>query len=151
MGAMWVVMWFLYRQARIHTFFLGKQHHLFINSFNHIIVMAWNCGYIFLAGVLATVMTAAYTMAEYVVAIANVLIIDPERQITNHGITIGIYIGILLLSVIYCYQGIRFSGYLNVFTGKLRKEGISTTSKYYYHSLYVLRCSIIQIIIKITN
>ena len=85
--------------------------------------MAWNCGYIFLAGVLATVMTAAYTMAEYVVAIANVLITDPERQITNHGITIGIYIGILLLSVIYCYQGIRFSGYLNVFTGKSRKEG----------------------------
>ncbi|KAG2221051.1 hypothetical protein INT45_009709, partial [Circinella minor] len=78
--------------------------------------MAWNCGYVFLAGVLATVMTAAYTMAEYVVAIANVLITDPERQITSHSITIGIYIGILLLSVIYCYQGIRFSGYLNVFT-----------------------------------
>ncbi|KAI8146477.1 amino acid/polyamine transporter I [Fennellomyces sp. T-0311] len=78
--------------------------------------MAWNCGYIFLAGVLAAMMTAAYTMSQYIVAIANVLIDNPEGQITEHGVTIAIYVAILLLSVLYCCQGIRFSGYLNVFT-----------------------------------
>ncbi|KAI9269074.1 amino acid/polyamine transporter I [Phascolomyces articulosus] len=61
-------------------------------------------------------MTAAYTLAQYVVAIVNVLVIDPNQQITAHGATIGIYIGTLLLSVACCYQGIRFSGYLNMFT-----------------------------------
>ena len=53
----------------------------------------------------------------YDLAIANVLIDNPERQVTEHGVTIAIYVGILLLSVVYCCQGIRFSGYLNVFTG----------------------------------
>ncbi|KAI9494491.1 amino acid/polyamine transporter I [Zychaea mexicana] len=63
--------------------------------------MAWNCGYIFLAGALATLMTAAYTMAQYII---------------SQGATIGVYVAILLFAVAYCYQGIRFSGYLNVFT-----------------------------------
>ncbi|KAI9314156.1 amino acid permease-domain-containing protein [Dichotomocladium elegans] len=75
-------------------------------------LMAWVCGYVFVGGLLAVVMTVAYTMAQYVVAISNVMNV---RQIDSQGALVGLYILFLILGVGYSYMGIKFSGYLNKF------------------------------------
>ncbi|CDS10375.1 hypothetical protein LRAMOSA03051 [Lichtheimia ramosa] len=75
-------------------------------------IMSWLCGYIFTGGLLSVLMTLAYTMAEYVIAIANVLNV---HQTDNQGAIVGLYILFLFIGVGYSYLGIKFSGYLNYF------------------------------------
>ncbi|ORY93803.1 amino acid/polyamine transporter I [Syncephalastrum racemosum] len=75
-------------------------------------MMAWLCGYVFVAGLLSATMTLAYSMGEYVIAIANVL---NENQIDNQGANVGLYILFLIVGVAYNYLGLKFSAYLNKF------------------------------------
>ena len=76
--------------------------------------MSWLCGYIFVGGLLTGAMTLAYSMAEYTIAISNIV---NEHQITNSGAYVGLYCAYLLLGVAYSYFGVKFSGYLNQFMG----------------------------------
>ncbi|KAG2222496.1 hypothetical protein INT45_012810 [Circinella minor] len=75
-------------------------------------LMSWLCGYIFVGGLVTGAMTLAYSMAEYTIAISNIV---NEHQITNSGAYVGLYCAYLLLGVAYSYFGVKFSGYLNQF------------------------------------
>ena len=77
--------------------------------------MSWICGYVFMGGLLSVVMTLAYSMGEYTIAISNIL---NENQVSNAGANVGLYIAYLLLGVAYCYLGLKWSAYLNKFMSK---------------------------------
>ncbi|KAI9314154.1 amino acid permease-domain-containing protein [Dichotomocladium elegans] len=75
-------------------------------------LMSWICGYIFLAGQLTTAMTVSYTLAQYLIATANVV---NDYQVTNQGATIGVYIAILFAGVAVNSLGVKVNGWLNIF------------------------------------
>ncbi|KAI9321379.1 amino acid/polyamine transporter I [Dichotomocladium elegans] len=75
-------------------------------------LMSWICGYMFVASLLTSLMTVAYTMSEYIVAIGNILNV---HQVESVGTNIGIFAAVLILGVAYSYLGLKFNGYLNRF------------------------------------
>ncbi|KAI8645218.1 amino acid/polyamine transporter I [Parasitella parasitica] len=74
--------------------------------------MAWINGYAYLTGLIAVVMTLAYTAADFIYAIANTL---NEHQVDSQGASVGLYIGLIIACTAYNILGLRFSAYLNKF------------------------------------
>ncbi|KAL9545763.1 hypothetical protein MBANPS3_007000 [Mucor bainieri] len=74
--------------------------------------MAWINGYAYLTGLIAVVMTLAYTAGDFIYAIANTL---NENQISSQGASVGLYIGLIIAGTLYNILGLRFSAYLNQF------------------------------------
>jgi hypothetical protein len=76
--------------------------------------MAYINGYAYLVGLIAVVVTLAWTSATFIFSIANTLNIT---QITSQGANVGLYIGLIIASTLYNLLGLRFSAYLNKFMG----------------------------------
>jgi len=74
--------------------------------------MAWINGYAYLTGLIAVVMTLAYTAGDFIYSIANTL---NENQVSSQGASVGLYIGLILAGTLYNLLGLRFSAYLNKF------------------------------------
>lgn len=78
------------------------------------IVMAWINGYAYLIGLVTANITLAWTSAEFIFNVANVLNV---KQIDSQGATVGLYCGIIIVATLYNLLGMKFSGYLNKFLG----------------------------------
>ncbi|RCH87084.1 hypothetical protein CU098_007147 [Rhizopus stolonifer] len=74
--------------------------------------MAWINGYAYLIGLVTANITLAWTSAEFIFNVANVLNV---KQIDSQGATIGLYCGIIIVATLYNLLGMKFSGYLNKF------------------------------------
>lgn len=74
--------------------------------------MAYINGYAYLVGLIAVVVTLAFTSASFIFDIANTLNIV---QIDSQGAVVGLYIGLIIASTLYNLLGLRFSAYLNKF------------------------------------
>lgn len=85
--------------------------------------MAYINGYAYLVGLIAVVVTLAWTSATFIFDIANTLNIT---QIDSQGANVGLYIGLIIAATLYNLLGLRFSAYLNKFMGKF----IHKTYKY---------------------
>lgn len=76
--------------------------------------MAYINGYAYLVGLIAVVVTLAFTSSTFIFNIANTLNIV---QIESQGAIVGLYIGLIIASTLYNLLGLRFSAYLNKFMG----------------------------------
>lgn len=74
--------------------------------------MAWITGYAYLTGLIAVVITLAWTGASMIYGVANLL---NENQINSQGASVGLYIALVVGGTVYCMFGLRFSAYLNKF------------------------------------
>ncbi|KAG0763628.1 hypothetical protein G6F16_003773 [Rhizopus arrhizus] len=74
--------------------------------------MAWINGYAYLIGLVTANITLAWTSAEFIFDVANVLNI---KQIDSIGANVGLYCGIIIAATMYNLLGMKFSGYLNKF------------------------------------
>lgn len=81
--------------------------------------MAYINGYAYLVGLIAVVVTLAFTSASFIFDIANTLNIV---QIDSQGAVVGLYIGLIIASTLYNLLGLRFSAYLNKFMGTYLRE-----------------------------
>ncbi|KAI9272928.1 amino acid/polyamine transporter I [Phascolomyces articulosus] len=75
-------------------------------------LMSWVCGYLFLGGNIAALMTVAYSLGEFTIAAANILRKD---EISNTGANVGLFIVFLVAGIGCSYFGIKFSAFMNKF------------------------------------
>ncbi|EIE81848.1 hypothetical protein RO3G_06553 [Rhizopus delemar RA 99-880] len=76
--------------------------------------MAWINGYAYLIGLVTANITLAWTSAEFIFDVANVL---NTKQIDSAGANVGLYCGIIIAATMYNLLGMKFSSYLNKFLG----------------------------------
>jgi amino acid transporter len=74
--------------------------------------MSWINGYSYLIGLIAVDITLAWTSAEFIFYMANIM---NFTQITHQGAYVGLYIGLIILGSLYTTLGVKFSAYLNKF------------------------------------
>ncbi|CAO3699727.1 unnamed protein product [Rhizopus stolonifer] len=69
-------------------------------------------GYAYLIGLVAVVITFAWTSSQFILAISSTLNI---AQINLQGVYIGLYIAFIVLGTLYRLLGVKFSAYFNKF------------------------------------
>ncbi|KAG1051465.1 hypothetical protein G6F52_003954 [Rhizopus delemar] len=74
--------------------------------------MSWINGYAYLIGLVAVVITLAWTSSQFIFAISNTLNVT---QIDSQGPYVGLYIALIVMGTLYNLLGIKFSACLNKF------------------------------------
>jgi amino acid transporter len=74
--------------------------------------MSWINGYVYLIGLITANITLAYTSADFVVGISNVVNVT---QITSQGAYVGLFCGLYIMATLFNMLGMKFSGYMNKF------------------------------------
>lgn len=77
--------------------------------------MSWINGYAYLIGLVAVVITLAWTSSQFIFAISNTLNVT---QIDSQGPYVGLYIALIVMGTLYNLLGIKFSACLNKFMGR---------------------------------
>lgn len=77
--------------------------------------MAWITGYAYLIGLVTASITLAYTSADFIYGIANIMNV---KQVKSTGAYVGLYIGLIAFGTFYNMLGMRYSAYMNKFMGK---------------------------------
>jgi amino acid transporter len=74
--------------------------------------MAWITGYVYCIGLVTANMTLAWSCADFIFYIANILNVS---QIEEQGAFVGMYCGIIIAATAYNWFGMKMSSYLNKF------------------------------------
>lgn len=74
--------------------------------------MSWISGYVYCIGLVTANMTLAWSAADFIIGIANILNVT---QITAQGAYVGLYCGIFFLATFCNWLGMKFSSIMNKF------------------------------------